>query len=111
LTENPAFNVLLLEAGPSPEGLLNYTVPFFSIYLRQPGPFDWNYTVTSTGLNNRVLTYPRGRILGGCTSISSCSFEKWYLTHEYILDGLGYERGSEDDYNRYARITGDPGWG
>ncbi|KAF7341984.1 Aryl-alcohol oxidase-like protein [Mycena venus] len=95
LTENLNFNVLLLEAGPSPEGRLNYTVPFFSIYLRGPGPFDWNYTVTSAGLNNRVLTYPRGRILGGCTCIN----------------GLGYVRGSEDDYNRYARVTGDPGWG
>ncbi|KAF7341978.1 Aryl-alcohol oxidase-like protein [Mycena venus] len=95
LTENLNFNVLLLEAGPSPEGRLNYTVPFFTVYLREPGPFDWNYTVTSAGLNNRVLTYPRGRILGGCTS----------------LNGLSYARGSEDDYNRYARVTGDPGWG
>ncbi|KAJ6588451.1 hypothetical protein B0H19DRAFT_207092, partial [Mycena capillaripes] len=95
LTENPAFSVLLLEAGPSPVGLINYTAPFFSVFLRQPGPFDWNYTVTSSGLNNRVLTYPRGRILGGCTSIN----------------GLGYVRGSEDDYNRYARVTGDSGWG
>ncbi|KAJ7846374.1 hypothetical protein B0H14DRAFT_3086297 [Mycena olivaceomarginata] len=92
LTENPAFNVLLLEAGPSPEGRLNYTVPFFSVYLRQPGPFDWNSTVTSAGLNNRILTYPRGRILGGCTSI------------KYMADGLGYVRGSEDDFNRYARV-------
>ncbi|KAF7377546.1 Aryl-alcohol oxidase-like protein [Mycena sanguinolenta] len=95
LTENPAFNVLLLEAGPSPEGRLNYTVPFFSIYLRQPGPLDWNYTVTSAGLNNRVITFPRGRLLGGCTCIN----------------GLGYARGSVDDYNRYATVTGDLGWG
>ncbi|KAF8201278.1 aryl-alcohol oxidase-like protein [Mycena galopus ATCC 62051] len=95
LTENPDFNVLLLEAGPSPEGRINYTVPFFSIFLRQPGPLDWNYTVTSAGLNNRTITYPRGRLLGGCTCIN----------------GLGYVRGSEDDYNRYATVTGDPGWG
>ncbi|KAJ7701764.1 hypothetical protein B0H17DRAFT_1167302 [Mycena rosella] len=95
LTENPTFSVLLLEAGPSPEGLFNYTVPFFNIFLRQPGPFDWNYTLTSTGLNKRVLTYPRGRILGGSTSIN----------------GLGYVRGSKDDYDRYAKVTDDPGWG
>ncbi|KAJ6588475.1 hypothetical protein B0H19DRAFT_1099601, partial [Mycena capillaripes] len=94
LTENLAFSVLLLEAGPSPVGLINYIAPFLSVFLRQPGPFDWNYTVTSSGLNNRVLTYPRGRILGGCTSIN----------------GLGYARGSKDDYNRYARVTGDFGW-
>ncbi|KAJ6591127.1 hypothetical protein DFH09DRAFT_1138685 [Mycena vulgaris] len=95
LTEDSTFSVLLLEAGPSPEGRFNYTVPFFSIFLRQPGPLDWNYTVTSTGLNNRILTYPRGRILGGSTSIN----------------GLGYVRGSKDDYDGYARVTEDPGWG
>ncbi|KAF7344404.1 Aryl-alcohol-oxidase from pleurotus Eryingii [Mycena sanguinolenta] len=95
LTENPAFSVLLLEAGPSPAGLINYTAPFFSIYLRQPGPFDWNYTLTSSGLNDRVITYPRGRILGGCTSIN----------------GLGYLRGSQEDFNRYASVSGDLGWG
>ncbi|KAJ7216555.1 aryl-alcohol oxidase precursor [Mycena pura] len=95
LTENPHFSVLLLEAGPSPEGLVNYTVPFFTIYLRQPGPLDWNYTLTSAGLDNRVLTYPRGRVLGGCTSIN----------------GMGYLRGSQEDFNRYATVTEDPGWG
>ncbi|KAJ7757048.1 aryl-alcohol oxidase [Mycena metata] len=95
LTEIPSFSVLLLEAGPSPEGLLNYTVPFFDIYLRGPGPLDWNYTVSSVGLNKRVLTFPRGRLLGGSTSIN----------------GLGYVRGSSDDFDRYARVTGDPGWG
>ncbi|KAJ7016683.1 aryl-alcohol oxidase [Mycena alexandri] len=95
LTEIPSFSVLLLEAEPSPEGLVNYTVPFFDIYLRQPDPLDWNYTVSSAGLNNRVLTFPRGRLLGGSTSIN----------------GLGYVRGSSDDFDRYARATGDPGWG
>ncbi|KAJ7481644.1 aryl-alcohol oxidase [Mycena latifolia] len=94
LTENPAFSVLLLEAGPSPNGMFNYTVPFYTIFLRQPGPLDWNYTVSSTGLKNRVLTYPRGRLLGGSTSIN----------------GLGYVRGSKDDYDRYARVTEDAGW-
>ncbi|KAJ6495446.1 aryl-alcohol oxidase precursor [Mycena sanguinolenta] len=95
LTENPTFWVLLLEAGPSPASLINYTAPFFSIYLRKPGPFDWNYTLISSGLNDRVITYPRGRILGGCTSIN----------------GLGYLRGSQEDFNRYASVSGDPGWG
>ncbi|KAJ6602759.1 hypothetical protein DFH09DRAFT_1125479, partial [Mycena vulgaris] len=79
LIEDSTFSVLLLEAGPSPEGRFNYT----------------NYTVTSIGLNTRVLTYPRRRILGGSTSIN----------------GLGYVRGSKDDYDAYARVTEDPdGW-
>ncbi|KAJ7099698.1 aryl-alcohol oxidase-like protein [Mycena epipterygia] len=96
LTENPNFSVLVLEAGPSPEGLLNYTVPFFNMYLREIGnPRDWNYTTTVlTGLDGRVLTYPRGRLLGGCTS----------------MNGMQYMRGSKDDHDRYARVSGDPGW-
>ncbi|KAJ7057133.1 aryl-alcohol oxidase [Mycena amicta] len=95
LSENPKFSVLLLEAGPSPAGLINYTAPFFSLFLRQPGPLDWNYTLTSIGLNDRVLNYPRGRILGGCTEIN----------------GLGYLRGSQEDFDRYAAVSGDSGWG
>ncbi|KAF7344393.1 Aryl-alcohol-oxidase from pleurotus Eryingii [Mycena sanguinolenta] len=94
LTENPAFSVLVLEAGPLPEGL-NYSVPFFQSYLRYPNPRDWNYTTAPlTGINNQVQQYPRGRLLGGCTS----------------MNGMQYVRGPNSDYNRYARVTGDPGW-
>ncbi|KAK0186615.1 aryl-alcohol-oxidase from pleurotus Eryingii [Armillaria mellea] len=95
LTENPSFSVLVLEAGPSPEGLLNHTVPFFSIFLRDQSPFDWNYTtVPQIGFNGRALQYPRGRILGGCSS----------------MNRLAYVRGSSEDYDRYANVTGDRGW-
>ncbi|KAJ6593523.1 aryl-alcohol-oxidase from pleurotus Eryingii [Mycena capillaripes] len=94
LTENPHFSVLVLEAGPIPEGL-NYTVPLFQSFVQQPSPRDWNYTtVAQPGLNGRVLPYPRGRVLGGCTS----------------MNGMQYVRGSKADYDRYARVTGDPGW-
>ncbi|KAJ7928449.1 aryl-alcohol oxidase precursor [Mycena leptocephala] len=94
LTENPTFKVLVLEAGPTPEGL-NYTVPFFEVFLRQGNPRDWNYTtVAQSGLNGRVLQYPRGRLLGGCTS----------------MNGMQYVRGSKADYDRYASVSGDPGW-
>ncbi|KAJ7244576.1 hypothetical protein C8J57DRAFT_1008457, partial [Mycena rebaudengoi] len=99
LTENPAFNVLLLEAGPSPEGLIDYIVPFFLIFEQQINSLrDWNYTTPpQNGLNGRVLPYPRGRILGGCTSMSeskSVSTLYWTAT----------------DCDRYARVSGDPGW-
>ncbi|KAF7344405.1 Aryl-alcohol-oxidase from pleurotus Eryingii [Mycena sanguinolenta] len=94
LTENPAFSVLVLEAGPLPEGL-NYSVPFFQFSLRHPNPRDWNYTTAPlTGISNQVQQYPRGRVLGGCTS----------------MNGMQYVRGSNSDYDRYARVTGDPGW-
>ncbi|KAJ7698218.1 aryl-alcohol oxidase [Mycena olivaceomarginata] len=114
LTENPDFSVLVLEAGPSyeidptlhkqflsrihsPEGLLNYTVPFFAVFARMyPNPRDWNYTVTPLpGLNGRIPPFPRGRLLGGCSS----------------MNGMQYVRGSKEDYDRYARVSGDPGWG
>ncbi|KAJ6481725.1 GMC oxidoreductase-domain-containing protein [Mycena sanguinolenta] len=94
LTENPAFNVLLLEAGPIPEGD-NYTVPFFTLLLRPNSPGDWNYTsVPQPGLDNKVVPFPRGRVLGGCTS----------------MNGMGYMRGTKADFDRYASVTGDPGW-
>ncbi|KAK1227552.1 hypothetical protein PQX77_009460 [Marasmius sp. AFHP31] len=95
LTENPNWSVLLLEAGGSPEGLLNYTIPFFTIFVRQRSTLDWNYTIPpQDGLNGRSLYYPRGRVLGGCTS----------------MNGMAYSRGSASDWDRYARVTGDPGW-
>ncbi|KAF9256309.1 aryl-alcohol oxidase-like protein [Marasmius fiardii PR-910] len=95
LSEHPEWSVLLLEAGGSPEGLLNYTVPFFTLFVRHPGPLDWNYTlVPQVGLNGRSLYHSRGRLLGGCTS----------------TNGMAYFRGSASDYDKYAQITGDPSW-
>ncbi|KAK0235295.1 aryl-alcohol oxidase [Armillaria nabsnona] len=95
LTENPTFSVLILEAGPSPEGLINHTVPFFNSFLWGENPWDWNYTaVPQIGLDGRALHYPRGRILGGCSS----------------MNGMVYLRGSSEDYDRYADVTQDPGW-
>jgi len=55
----------------------------------------WNFTTTpQTSLDNRVLTYPRGRVLGGSSSINF----------------LVYTRGSNEEYDRWAKITGDSGW-
>ncbi|KAF8994728.1 pyranose dehydrogenase [Cyathus striatus] len=94
LTENPKFRVLVIEAGPSNEGVLNIEVPGLSYSLRN-SPFDWNYTtVPQSGLNGRTLSYPSGHVLGGSSSISA----------------LAYTRGSSDDYNRWAAVTGDEGW-
>ncbi|KAJ2927308.1 hypothetical protein H1R20_g9787, partial [Candolleomyces eurysporus] len=94
LTENPRWKVLLIEAGPSHEDVFDTKVPAFVGRL-QGTPYDWNYTtVPQTGLNDRVIKFPRGHILGGCSSI----------------DGVFYTRGSSSDYDRWAKVTGDSGW-
>ncbi|KAJ7226727.1 pyranose dehydrogenase [Mycena pura] len=97
LTENPDFSVLVLEAGVSNEGVLDSIVPFstFLVGLLEPNIFDWNYTtVPQTGLNGRVLPYARAHMLGGCSSHNA----------------MFYTRGTADDFDRYARLTGDAGW-
>ncbi|KAJ7366513.1 glucose dehydrogenase short protein [Mycena albidolilacea] len=96
LTENPRFSVLVLEAGVSNEGVIDSIVPFFvNNLLTGPNAYEWNYTTTpQIGLNNRSIPYPRARILGGCTA----------------HNGMVYTRGSAEDYDRYAAVTGDPGW-
>ncbi|KAJ6488762.1 alcohol oxidase [Mycena sanguinolenta] len=96
LTENPNFSVLVLEAGVSNEGVIDSIVPFFWENLSaRPNIYEWNYTTTpQVGLNNRSVPYSRGHILGGCTS----------------HNGMVYMRGSAEDYNRWAAVTGDPGW-
>ncbi|KAJ7834873.1 hypothetical protein B0H14DRAFT_3708913 [Mycena olivaceomarginata] len=79
LTENPHFSVLVLEAGPSPEGLINYTVPFFNVFLRQSNPRDWNYTPTAIpGRNGPVVPFPRGRLLGGSSAMNGTPFNLTY---------------------------------
>ncbi|TEB27972.1 pyranose dehydrogenase [Coprinellus micaceus] len=94
LTENPRWNVLVIEAGPSHEGVLDSMVPNFSFNL-QNTIHDWNYTSTpQPGLNNRSVAIPRGHMLGGCSSIN----------------GMFYTRGSSSDYDRWATVTGDDGW-
>ncbi|KAF8171168.1 aryl-alcohol oxidase-like protein [Mycena galopus ATCC 62051] len=97
LTENPAFSVLLLEAGGSNIGVRDSIVPGLVEGLFNPGlPYTWNYVTTpQVAAENRVIPYLRGRLLGGSSSIN----------------GMWYTRGSADDFDRYANVTGDPGWG
>jgi choline dehydrogenase len=52
------------------------------------------HTEPDAGLNNRVQRYPRGRVLGGCSSIN----------------GMIYMRGQARDYDAWAKITGDDSW-
>ncbi|KAF7377822.1 GMC oxidoreductase [Mycena sanguinolenta] len=95
ISENPNFSVLVLEAGVSNEGVIDSIVPFFVEDLLQPNIYEWNYTtVPQPGLNGRNVANPRAHILGGCSA----------------HNGMVYTRGSTDDYNRFAAVTGDAGW-
>ncbi|KAJ8507343.1 hypothetical protein ONZ45_g10276 [Pleurotus djamor] len=92
--ELPDVQVLVVEAGGSHDDDLNIQVPAFSPNLFQSA-FDWNYTTTpQTGLNDREVNYVRGRVLGGSSSIN----------------GMLYTRGSAENYNRIAQLSGDDGW-
>ncbi|KAG6866545.1 hypothetical protein C0991_002030 [Blastosporella zonata] len=95
LTENPLFNVLLLEAGPTDEGLLESEVPFLCTHLTPDTPYDWNFTTTpQPGLGGRAIPYPAGHILGGGSAVN------------YLI----YTRGTKEDFDRYAQFSGDEGW-
>ncbi|KAJ7659160.1 alcohol oxidase [Mycena polygramma] len=95
LSENPRFSVLVLEAGGSNANVLNIIVPFYSSRAEGDNPQDWNYTTTpQAGLNGRSISYPRGFVLGGSSSVNS----------------MVYTRGSKEDFDRWAEVTGDDGW-
>ena len=94
LSANPAHRVLLLEAGRSD----NYHwihIPVGYLYCIGNPRTDWLYnTEPAAGLNGRSLRYPRGKVLGGCSSIN----------------GMIYMRGQARDYEHWAQVTGDESW-
>ncbi|KAF8997625.1 aryl-alcohol oxidase-like protein [Cyathus striatus] len=95
LTEDPRHSVLVLEAGPSNVNVLNSEIPFLCNHLTPSTPFDWNFTTTpQAGLDDRVLTYPRGHMLGGSSSVNF----------------MAYTRGTKEDWDRFANLTQDRSW-
>ncbi|KAF9444131.1 GMC oxidoreductase [Macrolepiota fuliginosa MF-IS2] len=94
LTENPSFNVLVIEAGPTNEGVEESIIP--GLMPRAAlSRYDWNFTtVPQEGLNGNSITFQRGHILGGSSSVN----------------GMVYTRGPASDYERLARVSGDDGW-
>jgi choline dehydrogenase len=94
LSEDPATRVLLLEAGP-PDRAREIAIPaaFFALFK---GPYDWNYQTTAQAhAGGRTLYWPRGRTLGGSSSIN----------------GMIYIRGNRLDYDRWRDAYGCCGWG
>ena len=94
LSAEPRCRVLLIEAG----GRDNYHwihIPVGYLYCIGNPRTDWLYaTEPDPGLNGRALRYPRGKVLGGCSSIN----------------GMIYMRGQARDYDGWAAATGDAAW-
>ncbi|GAB3430195.1 GMC family oxidoreductase N-terminal domain-containing protein [Massilia solisilvae] len=94
LTRNKDFQVLLIEAGGRDDYVWIH-IPVGYLYCIGNPRTDWLLkTEPDPGLAGRALIYPRGKVLGGCSSIN----------------GMIYMRGQRSDYDRWADITGDASW-
>jgi choline dehydrogenase len=93
LSADPQNRVLLLEAGsPDNNPWIHVPVGYFKT-MHNP-KFDWCYlTDPDPGIAGRRLQWPRGKVLGGSSSIN----------------GLLYVRGQREDYDRWAEL-GNKGW-
>ncbi|WP_458763755.1 GMC family oxidoreductase [Cupriavidus basilensis] len=95
LAEDPAVTVALLEAGPDDHHYSVWTPLALAAVVPKPGPRNYAYrTVAQPGLDGRRSYQPRGRGLGGSSSIN----------------GMVYIRGHRNDYNLWERL-GCNGWG
>ena len=94
LSAEPNNRVLLLEAG-SKDNYHWIHIPVGYLYCIDNPRTDWCFrTEKEPGLNGRSLLYPRGRTLGGCSSIN----------------GMIYMRGQARDYDFWANATGENEW-
>jgi len=94
LSENPQKRVLLIEAGKN-DNYIWIHIPVGYLYCIDNPRADWRFrTAKESGLNGRSLLYPRGRVLGGCSSIN----------------GMIYMRGQAGDYHSWVEATGDDSW-
>mgnify|MGYP001346217485 FL=1 len=94
LSADPQARVLLVEAGRKDDYHWIH-IPVGYLYCIGNPRTDWLYnTEPDAGLNGRSLRYPRGKTLGGCSSIN----------------GMIYMRGQARDYDQWADITGDDAW-
>ncbi|CAH0548923.1 unnamed protein product [Brassicogethes aeneus] len=95
LSENGRYDVLVLEAGGIPSTTSEIPSLLFSL---QDTPEDWQYKTAPSphnclGFKDKTCVYPRGKLLGGSTSINA----------------MLYVRGNRRDYDNWAKL-GNPGW-
>ena len=94
LSADPGTRVVLLEAGGRDTHPWIH-IPVGYLFLMGHKTIDWGFrTQAEPGLNGRDLAYPRGRVLGGCSSIN----------------GMIYMRGQARDYDQWRQM-GNRGWG
>jgi choline dehydrogenase len=94
LSASGKHSVLLLEAGPKDRNIWIH-VPLGYGKLFKEASVNWMYqTEPEPGLNGRTVFQPRGKVLGGSSSIN----------------GLLYVRGQHEDYDRWRQL-GNTGWG
>ncbi|MEO5932161.1 MAG: GMC family oxidoreductase N-terminal domain-containing protein [Duganella sp.] len=87
-------DVLLIEAGGRDDYVWIH-IPVGYLHCIDNPRTDWMFrTEADAGLGGRSLLYPRGKVLGGSSSIN----------------GMIYMRGQAGDYDRWADLTGDPSW-
>jgi choline dehydrogenase-like flavoprotein len=93
LSEDPAVQVALLEAGPADQSVLIHCPAGLALLARN-GQANWGFqTVPQAGLNGRRGYQPRGKVLGGSSSVNA----------------MIYTRGQPQDYDRWA-AQGNAGW-
>ncbi len=93
LSEDPTISVALLEAGPADNQTLIHCPAGLALIV-QTGQANWSFaTVPQAGLNGRQGYVPRGKVMGGSSSINA----------------MIYTRGNKDDYDHWA-AEGNPGW-
>ena len=98
LSEDSNNNVILLEAGKSDRNRYDswkIQMPATLTYNLADDNYNWNYyTTPQKNLNNRELHQPRGKVLGGSSS----------------LNAMVYARGHKLDFDRWAFKENCPGW-
>jgi choline dehydrogenase len=93
LTATEDLSVLLLEAG-GPDDAPEIQIPA-AVHSMFGSEYDWAYTSVPQHFTGRTLRVPRGRTLGGSSS----------------LNAMIYSRGNRADYDRWRDEYGMPGWG
>lgn len=97
LSADPAIRVALVEAGGSDRGFpvnVKTALPIGNIFLLPDARYNWQYAFTGgAGVNHRQIACPRGKLMGGSTSVN----------------GTIYMRGHRQDYDDWAAL-GNDGW-